>query len=409
MKALELTEGLRSRAPKLQRRSMAKAITLLESTRAEHRVEADLLLSVLQGEGVSAPQNTSSQAAFFDTLRVGISGSPGVGKSTFIESLGLALIARGHRVAVLAVDPSSSLSGGSIMGDKTRMEHLSVHPQAFVRPSPSAGNLGGVCEKTRECMMVCEFSGYDVILVETVGVGQSEVAVANMTDVFLLLQLPNAGDDLQAMKKGVMEFADFVAINKCDLDAEAATRAQASMLSTLRLMESSRWVHPGVTDLHASMAWVASNGGEGMGDLEAGGGGIDPALDTQPKAHEQNGAAHQVRESFPIEARVHQISALKGDGVQGLMDGLFAHRQWSQGLALWAQKRQAQSRAWLWERVYSGLRSSFLDSLAVKNELPQVLVDVERGVLAPSTAARRLLGLFRGGDAVRAADSGSPH
>jgi LAO/AO transport system kinase len=245
-------------------------------------------------------------------------------------------------------------------------------------------------------------------LVETVGVGQSEVAVANMTDVFLLLQLPNAGDDLQAMKKGVMEFADFVAINKCDLDAEAATRAQASMLSTLRLMESSRWVHPGVTDTQASMASMASQGGEGMGDLDPRGGAIDPALDTQAKPPAQHGSAHPVLEPFPIEARVHQLSALKGEGVQGLMDALFAHRQWSQGQALWAPKRQAQSRAWLWERVYSGLKSSFLDSLAVKNELPQVLVDVERGVLAPSTAARRLLGLFRGDDATRAFDAGSP-
>ena len=190
MKASELALGLRSPDPIVQRRSMAKAITLLESTRAQHRLQADALLQCLQGEPMLSAFASREGGAFIDTLRVGVSGSPGVGKSTFIESLGLALIERGHRVAVLAVDPSSTISGGSIMGDKTRMEHLSVHPQAFVRPSPSSGNLGGVCEKTRECMMVCEYSGYDVILVETVGVGQSEVAVANMTDVFCSCSCP---------------------------------------------------------------------------------------------------------------------------------------------------------------------------------------------------------------------------
>ena len=162
-------------------------------------------------------------------LRLGICGVPGVGKSTFIEALGLFLIERGHRVAVLAVDPSSSVSGGSILGDKTRMEQLSVHERAFIRPSPASGTLGGVAEKTREAMLVCEAAGYDVVIVETVGVGQSETAVAGMTDMFVLLQLPNAGDDLQAIKKGVMELADLVVINKADLDADAATRARAQI------------------------------------------------------------------------------------------------------------------------------------------------------------------------------------
>ncbi|MEI6620187.1 MAG: methylmalonyl Co-A mutase-associated GTPase MeaB, partial [Betaproteobacteria bacterium] len=192
---------LRSPTPAVQRRAMAKAITLLESTRADHRAQADALLTdILPHTGQS--------------MRLGISGVPGVGKSTFIEALGLHLIAQGHRVAVLAVDPSSSVSGGSILGDKTRMEQLSVHPQAFIRPSPASGTLGGVAEKTRECMLVCEAAGYDVVLVETVGVGQSETAVSGMTDMFCLLQLPNAGDDLQAIKKGVMELADLVVINK---------------------------------------------------------------------------------------------------------------------------------------------------------------------------------------------------
>ena len=378
MNALELTQGLRSLDPIVQRRSMAKAITLLESTRAEHRLEADALLQSLQGQASGSA--LGAPEPFVDTLRIGVSGSPGVGKSTFIESLGLALIGRGHRVAVLAVDPSSSLSGGSIMGDKTRMEQLSVHPQAFVRPSPSAGNLGGVCEKTRECMMVCEYSGYDVIVVETVGVGQSEVAVANMTDVFLLLQQPNAGDDLQAMKKGVMEFADFVAINKCDLDPDAATRAQASMVSTLRLMEGSKWVHAGVSAMPDDAALQSMAIAPGEPDPKSAHGAVlDP------------GAV-----PYSVEARVHQISALKGLGVEGLMEGLFAHRVWMKDQGRWAPKRQAQALAWLWERVYSGLKSSFLDSPAVKDALPELLRQVQHAALAPSTAARRLIGLYRG-------------
>ena len=198
-----------------QRRAVAKAITLLESTRADHRERADALLAALPVPAEPA-------------LRVGISGVPGVGKSTFIETLGLELIAQGHRVAVLAVDPSSSLSGGSILGDKTRMERLSVHERAFVRPSPSGGTLGGVAAATREAIRVVEAAGYDVVIVETVGIGQSEAAVAGMTDLFLLMQLPNAGDDLQAIKKGVLELADLVVVNKADLDPGAAATSSSS-------------------------------------------------------------------------------------------------------------------------------------------------------------------------------------
>jgi LAO/AO transport system kinase len=205
-----------------QRRAIAKAITLLESTRADHRAQGDDLLTALLPHTGKA-------------MRLGISGVPGVGKSTFIEVLGLHLIEQGHRVAVLTVDPSSSVSGGSILGDKTRMEKLSVHERAYIRPSPSSGNLGGVAEKTREAMLVCEAAGYDVVIVETVGVGQSETAVANMTDMFVLMQLPNAGDDLQAIKKGVMELADLVIINKADIDADAAMRAEAQITSAMRL------------------------------------------------------------------------------------------------------------------------------------------------------------------------------
>ncbi|MEI2790092.1 MAG: methylmalonyl Co-A mutase-associated GTPase MeaB [Steroidobacteraceae bacterium] len=192
-----LAEGVR----RGERRALAKAITLLESTRRDDRIRADALLnSLLSSTGRAT--------------RLGISGVPGVGKSTFIEALGLFLIERGHRVAVLAVDPSSSVSGGSILGDKTRMERLSVQESAYIRPSPSSGTLGGVAEKTREAVLVCEAAGFDTIIVETVGVGQSETAVAGMTDVFVLLQLPNAGDDLQAIKRGVMEIADVIVINK---------------------------------------------------------------------------------------------------------------------------------------------------------------------------------------------------
>ncbi len=219
----DLVEALLRGSGAARRRGLAKGITLLESTRADHRADADALLAALMpNTGVS--------------LRIGISGVPGVGKSTFIEALGLQLIAgHGHRVAVLAVDPSSTLSGGSILGDKTRMERLSVEPQAFIRPSPTAGTLGGVAEHTREAMLLCEAAGHDVVIVETVGVGQSETAVAGMTDLFVLLQLPNAGDDLQAMKKGVMELADLVVINKADLDDAAATRAQAQIAGASRV------------------------------------------------------------------------------------------------------------------------------------------------------------------------------
>ena len=205
-----------------QRRAIAKAITLLESTRADHRTRADALLNALLPHTGNA-------------IRLGISGVPGVGKSTFIEALGLALIAKGHQVAVLAIDPSSSLSGGSILGDKTRMERLSVHAAAYIRPSPASGTLGGVAEKTREAMLVCEAAGYDVVIVETVGVGQSETAVASMTDMFVLMQLPNAGDDLQAIKKGVIELADLVVINKADIDPAAAARAAGHIAGSLQM------------------------------------------------------------------------------------------------------------------------------------------------------------------------------
>ena len=216
-----------------ERRALAKAITLLESKRTDHRKRGQAVLDAL------LPHAGRS-------IRIGISGVPGVGKSTFIEALGMLLIGCGHRVAVLAVDPSSSVSGGSILGDKTRMEQLSTREEAFIRPSPSSGSLGGVADKTREAMLVCEAAGFDIVIVETVGVGQSETAVAGMTDVFVLLQLPNAGDDLQAIKKGIVELADVVVFNKVDIDIRASEMAVAQMQSALALLRppTQQWKVP---------------------------------------------------------------------------------------------------------------------------------------------------------------------
>jgi LAO/AO transport system kinase len=312
-----------------QRRALAKAITLLESTRADHRARADELLNAL------LPASGRS-------LRLGISGVPGVGKSTFIELLGLYLIERGHRVAVLAVDPSSSISGGAILGDKTRMERLSVQPQAFIRPSPSGGTLGGVAEKTREAMRICEAAGHDVVIVETVGVGQSETAVASMTDVFVLMQLPNAGDDLQTIKRGVMELADIVLVNKADLDPDAATRAQAQIATTLRLI---------------------GHGGRG----DAAGVGRPPVL---------------------------AVSALAGGGLGEFW--LAVERCRARGGAgdPLAARRREQDQAWMWERIEAGLKARFHEHPAVRAALPDCIVGVRAGRLAASVAARRLLDLF---------------
>jgi LAO/AO transport system kinase len=309
-----------------ERRALAKAITLLESTRPDHRIRADSLLNALlplTGRG----------------MRLGISGVPGVGKSTFIESLGLALIDKGHRVAVLAIDPSSSLSGGSILGDKTRMERLSVNDAAYIRPSPASGTLGGVAEKTREAMLVCEAAGYDVVIVETVGVGQSETTVASMTDMFVLLQLPNAGDDLQAIKKGVMELADLVVINKADLDPNAATRAEAQISSSLRLFGA-----------HAAPdQWIT---------------------------------------------RVIQISALKGSGIDAFWSCVEQFHRQRRASGEFDSRRRQQVLAWMWDIVQARLQADFRNHPAVRNALPATLRDVTEARVAPSAAARALLNLF---------------
>ncbi|MFZ5548889.1 MAG: methylmalonyl Co-A mutase-associated GTPase MeaB [Pseudomonadota bacterium] len=316
-----------------RRRAIAKAITLLESTRADHRARADELLNTL------LPHTGRS-------FRLGISGVPGVGKSTFIEALGLHLIGQGHRVAVLAVDPSSSVSGGSILGDKTRMEQLSVHEAAYIRPSPSSGTLGGVAERTRESLLVCEAAGHDIVIVETVGVGQSETAVAGMTDMFVLLQLPNAGDDLQAIKKGVMELADLVVINKADLDEAAATRARAQITSALRLF-----------GLHGH----------------------------PDHAHHDTAVWHP---------KVIQLSALKSTGLDAFWHAVTEFRTLQTTNGRLAARRHAQDEAWMWERIDAGLKARFRSHAAVREQLGTMKAEVRQGTLAASVAARRLLDLF---------------
>ena len=305
-----------------QRRPLAKTITLIESQRPDHKQRAR---SVLEG---LLPHTGRS-------MRVGISGVPGVGKSTFIEALGLHLIEKGHKVAVLAVDPSSSVTGGSILGDKTRMELLSQRTEAFIRPSPSAGSLGGVAEKTREAMLVCEAAGFDVIIIETVGVGQSETAVAGMTDIFCLLQLPNAGDDLQAIKKGIMEIADLIVINKADINPQAANVARSQIKSALGMLR------------HASPNWTP------------------PVL---------------------------MLSALQKQGIADFWNTIENYRSTMQQSGEFEARRRHQARAWMWELIDQGLRARFASHARVQQDLPGLQAAVEAGQTTPSAAAMRLLG-----------------
>jgi len=387
MTPAQLLDGLLNGTAPVQRRAMAKAITLLESTRADHRLLADELLTGL------LPHSGRS-------FRLGISGVPGVGKSTFIEALGLYLMGLGHRVAVLAVDPSSTVSGGSILGDKTRMEHLSVHPDAYIRPSPSSGTLGGVAEKTREAMLVCEAAGYDVVIVETVGVGQSETAVANMTDMFCLLQLPNAGDDLQAIKKGVMEIADLVVINKADIDADAATRAEAQITSALRLlgMHSRDSVHPedhaAVRPEHAAVSPDLDT--SVRPELVEGQLAMNPA--STGSARTEQGSARTEQGSARTERwhpKVVKISALLGQGVDAFWAAVTEFKTLQTANGQFALRREQQALAWMWERIEAGLRHSFRTQAAVQQLLPQLSRQVRQGQVAASTAARQLLSAYR--------------
>ena len=312
-----------------KRRALAKAITLMESSREDHRNQADQLLTQL------LPHTGQS-------MRIGLSGVPGVGKSTLIENLGMWLINQGHKVAVLAVDPSSSVSGGSILGDKTRMEMLSNNPAAYIRPSPSSGTLGGVAEKTRECILLCEAAGYDIVIVETMGVGQSETTVAGMTDMFVVMQLPNAGDDLQAIKKGIMEIADVVLINKSDLDENAASKAQSFIESAFHLL-----------------------------------GGHRNSMTALEKWH----------------PKVLSLSALSGNGVSDFWSVVSDFKQLQMNNGEWQNRRQSQSLKWLQELIQTGLKMAFIQNPKVASHLPLLEQDVLYGRIAASTAARQLLAL----------------
>ena len=303
------------------RRALAKVITLVESSRSDHQERAQRVLeSLLPHAGHS--------------LRIGISGAPGVGKSTFIEALGMHLIGSGHRVAVLAVDPSSSLSGGSILGDKTRMERLSLLDQAFIRPTPAGGTLGGVAAKTREALLVCEAAGFDVIIVETVGVGQSETAVAGMTDVFVLLQLPNAGDELQAIKKGIVELADLVVVNKADIDPKAADRACGQIKGALSMLRPTTkfWQPPVLT-----------------------------------------------------------VSAAMNQGIAAFWRIIEDFRKTMEETGEFESKRRHQALAWMWSLIESGLAARFKNHPAVKANLPKLVAGVEDGTVTAAAAANQLL------------------
>jgi len=308
-----------------QRRALAKAITLVESSRPDHRLRAQSLLDRLLPHTGKA-------------LRIGISGVPGVGKSTFIEAFGMYLLAQGLRVAVLAVDPSSPLTGGSILGDKTRMERLSQQENAYIRPSPARGALGGVGHQSREAMLVCEAAGFDVIIVETVGVGQSETAVASMCDVFLLLQLPNAGDELQGIKKGILELADIVVYNKADIDPRATAVAAGQMKAALHMLRP------------ASPHW---------------------------------------------QMQVLQASASTGEGIPEVWAVLQSYRDTMQQAGAFNERRKHQAEAWMWHLVEAGLQERFRSHAAVLAALPQALQQVADGHASPATVATLLLDAFR--------------
>jgi LAO/AO transport system kinase len=315
-----------STEPVRQRRVLAKAITLIESTRPQHRKLADQILNeVMPFTGKS--------------LRLGLSGAPGVGKSTFIEALGLHLIGSGHRVAVLAVDPSSKVHGGSILGDKTRMEKLSTSEHAFIRPTPSAGRLGGVAQRTREAMLLCEAAGFDVVLVETVGVGQSETVVADMTDLLVLLQLPHAGDDLQALKKGVLEWADFVLINKADLHPLAARQAQHQI-------EAMASLGPPRPDA------------------------IRPLL------------------------QVMLLSAQTGQGLVEFWQSVSSCAEQNLSSQRTHERRQAQNQVWLQHEIALQLLARFENHLRVKTALKEIQGRVVTGEVTASQGARDLVDIF---------------
>ena len=308
------------------RATLARAITLIESKRADHRKAAHLLvqeLLPLTGKAV----------------RLGITGAPGAGKSTTIDALGTFLTAQGHKAAVLAVDPSSSRTGGSILGDKTRMARLAVDPNAFVRPSPSSGTLGGVAAKTRETMLLCEAAGYDVVLVETVGIGQSETTVADMTDFFLVLMIPGAGDELQGLKKGIVELADMIAVNKADGDNVARARvAAADYRAALNILvpRSENWSPPVLT-----------------------------------------------------------YSALTGDGIALVWEQIVAHKDKMTASGELNQRRREQQVKWMWSMLEERLTARLRSDPAVRTKLRQAETAVAAGKLAPTLAVEEIAELLR--------------
>lgn len=317
----ELTARIRSG----DRRVLARSITLLESTLEPHRDQAESLLTAL------LPYTGAS-------FRIGITGAPGVGKSTFIEALGLRAINAGHRVAVLTVDPTSVVSGGSILGDKTRMEKLSSHLAAFVRPSPSGSSSGGVARRTRESIFLCEAAGYDYVIVETIGVGQSELRVAAMTDFFLLLILPAAGDELQGIKRGVMELADLILVNKADGELQSAARRTVSEYS-----QAVRLIQRRVRD------W-----------------------------------------QVPVKA----VSVLMNQGVSEVLDILEQFRVQGVENGLIEQHRVKQSREWLWQEVRDGLVDLCNRNPAIAARLRALESEVTAGRVAATVAARKLVDEF---------------
>lgn len=318
---------LSDRIIKGDRRALSRAITLIESGRADHRLEAGELMEALKGQG--------------QAIRVGLSGTPGVGKSTFIEAFGTMLTAQGLRVAVLAVDPSSTRSGGSILGDKTRMERLSRDPNAFIRPSPSQSHLGGVARRTREAVAVCEAAGFDVVLIETVGVGQSETVVAEMSDLFILLLAPAGGDELQGVKRGIMEMADMILVNKADGDLKAAaTRTCSDYTGALRLLRK------------------------------------------RP----------QDPEGFP---KAMMVSAQQEEGLKSAWDEMTALVDWRRENGHFDARREAQARYWFNEEVKQGLLAQ-LETPEAKAAMAQAAEDVAEGRATPTNAARELLERLKG-------------
>jgi len=305
-----------------KRRAVAKAITLLESTHPETFEQGqDLLESLLPHTG--------------ESLRIGITGVPGVGKSTFIEAFGLYLIEQGHRVAVLAVDPSSPLTYGSIMGDKTRMNELAQQQDAFIRPSPSSGIVGGVAKTTRETVLICEAAGYDIVIVETVGVGQSETLVASMVDFFLLLMLPNAGDELQGIKKGILEQADLIVINKSDGEQQSlAKKAQSEYRKALHFLSNTK------------TSWTP---------------------------------------------QILRCSALEKRGMDKVWESAKKYRKALLDSGEWEEQRQNQTEKWMWSLVEEGLLKSFRNHPNIQKRIPELQKYVNSGKILPTTAARQLL------------------